>query len=358
MNRKRIFKVSPQEVAVFRAGLRRWQPLKTRKMPWAGEKDPYRVWLSEVILQQTTVDQGRPYYLKLCRAFPTVQHLARAREATVLRLWQGLGYYARARNLLKAAREVVRTHRGVFPSDYRTLLTLPGIGEYTAAAISSFTANEPRAVVDGNVTRVLARHFGIQTPADTSAGKAAITELAGALLDPKSPGRHNQVLMNFGATQCKPHRPDCGPCPLRRSCAARKRKLVDRLPVRSVPRRKRDRHFNYLVAMVNGKYQIRQRTGNDIWKGLFEFPMIETKSRVAAARVLGRKICKCMKRNNVPGHVMQLKQVLSHQVIHAQFIEVLSSRLLEGCQAVNLSKLRGFAFPRLLTLYFEKRELF
>ncbi|MGL6267505.1 MAG: A/G-specific adenine glycosylase, partial [Chitinophagaceae bacterium] len=211
-----------------------WHKVKnTRQMPWKGEKDPYKIWLSEIILQQTRVEQGWDYYNRFIDAFPSVNDLANAPDQVVFKLWEGLGYYARCRNLLHTARTISTEYKGSFPETYDEIITLKGIGPYTAAAISSFAFGLPYAVVDGNVLRVLSRVFGIQDPIDGKKGKDALTDMAEKLLDKKSPGLYNQAIMDFGAVICKPALPLCDTCPVQRVCVAHKKRLVDKLPVKS-----------------------------------------------------------------------------------------------------------------------------
>jgi A/G-specific adenine glycosylase len=258
-----------------------WYLQNDRDLPWRKTKDPYFIWLSEIILQQTRVNQGLAYYLAFTKEFPTVFDLANATESEVLKLWQGLGYYSRARNLHFSAKMIANELQGVFPSNYNELIQLKGVGDYTASAISSICFNEPQAVVDGNVYRVLARYFGIFTPINSSLGIKEFKELAQTLIDTKQPGTHNQAIMDFGALHCKPQNPLCETCPLNNSCVALKNQQIKELPVKEQKIKIRKRFFNYLVIVsAENKTVLSERKGKGIWQGLFEFPLIETEKGI------------------------------------------------------------------------------
>ena len=247
-----------------------WYEHNGRDLPWRAAPDAYRVWLSEVILQQTTVKQGTDYYLRFLERFPTVEALAAASEDEVLRLWQGLGYYTRARNIYKASRQVVE--RGGFPTDFKGLRTLAGVGDYTAAAIASIAFGEPCAVVDGNVYRVLSRHFGIDTPIDTPAGKRTFAALAHEVLDKRHPARHNQAMMDFGATLCTPRAPRCPECPVAASCLALAEGRVEDLPVKARRIKPTEVRMDYVLVHTPTGLYLRQRGKKGIWAGLWEIP--------------------------------------------------------------------------------------
>ena len=217
-------------------------------MPWRKTSDPYKIWLSEIILQQTRVAQGLPYYETFAKKFPTVHHLAKENEKVVMKTWQGLGYYSRARNLHYTAKFISKNLKGKFPNEFEEIKKLKGIGDYTASALASFAFNKPHAVVDGNVFRVLSRVFGIKTPIDSSKGKKIFTEKAKSLLDKKNPGTFNQAIMEFGALQCVPQNPDCNNCPLKKNCKAFEKNLVEVLPIKSKKIKTRNRYFNYLIV--------------------------------------------------------------------------------------------------------------
>ncbi len=253
-----------------------WYLQNKRTMPWRETKDPYYIWLSEIILQQTRVAQGLPYYLSFTKAFPTVFDLAKATEDEVLKLWQGLGYYSRARNLHETAKYVANELNGVFPDNYKDLLKLKGVGDYTASAIASICYKEAVPVVDGNVYRVLSRYFGIDTPINSTKGIREFKELAVELMDHDEPANYNQAIMEFGALQCKPKNPSCIICPINDSCEGLKKGKQDVLPVKLKKLKVKKRYFNYLVFSVNDQQTvIQQRNGKGIWKGLYEFPLIE-----------------------------------------------------------------------------------
>lgn len=305
--------------ATFSVKLITWYNSHHRPLPWRATSDPYKIWLSEIILQQTRVAQGLPYYQSFVDTFPTVKALAAAREQTVLRLWQGLGYYSRARNLHACAKHVAKQLGGVFPNTYHELLKLPGIGPYTAAAIASFAFNEPVAVVDGNVFRMLARIFGIDNDISTAAGKEFFLTKANQLLDQKRPGLFNQAMMEFGATHCKPIAPGCDDCIFKKQCVAYTRDLIHLLPVKTNKIKPKKRYFTYLVFYRDGKLAMKQRLGKDIWKGLYDFPLIELNLRAALSWIAKNEPAIKASRENI---VHQAKHVLTHQVIDAAFVGV------------------------------------
>lgn len=255
-----------------------WYRLHRRDLPWRQTNDPYAIWLSEIILQQTRVDQGLPYYLHFLEAFPAVQNLANATEDQILKLWQGLGYYSRARNLHRTAKLIRDRFKGRFPEDFDTLLSLPGIGDYTAAAIASFAFNRPHAVVDGNVNRVISRIFGIYEPINTTKGQKIFRELATELLSTTEPATHNQAIMEFGALWCKPQSPDCNNCILLSGCFAGTKQLANELPVKVQKVKVRTRYFNYLIIRDKEHIYLRKRKDKGIWQHLYELPYIETQA--------------------------------------------------------------------------------
>lgn len=262
-----------------------WYNKDHRPLPWRETSDPFRIWLSEIILQQTRVDQGMPYYQRFVETFPTISQLAQAPEDQIMKLWQGLGYYSRARNLHATAKIIDDKYKGIFPSDYLHIRKLPGIGEYTSAAISSFAFNQPYAVVDGNVSRVLARLFGVRELVDTPAGKKIINGIAAELLNQKDPARHNQAIMEFGAVICKPALPQCASCFLNSHCEAFKLSIVHELPAKKPKTKVRDRFFNYLLIRYKDSIYMKKRGSGDIWQNLFELPLIETKKQLTAKQV-------------------------------------------------------------------------
>jgi len=267
----------------FSIKIQQWYSENKRDLPWRHDNDPYRVWLSEIILQQTRVAYGESYFNSFITTFPNVHLLAAASEEKVLKLWQGLGYYSRARNLHKTAILVANNMDGIFPTTYKDLLALPGIGPYTAAAISSICYHQPYAVVDGNVYRVLSRFFGIKTPIDQHQSKKQFETLANDLLDTNQPGNYNQAIMEFGAMQCTPKSPNCHQCILNQSCVARQTNKVSEYPYKEKNIKIKERYFNYIVPLLpNNKTALIQRKEKDIWQHLYQFPLIESKSPLTA----------------------------------------------------------------------------
>jgi A/G-specific adenine glycosylase len=327
-----------------------------RAMPWKGEKDPYKIWLSEVILQQTRVEQGWDYYERFIRSFPTVQALAAAEDAVVFRLWEGLGYYARCRNLLHTARRVAFELGGVFPSSYTDLLALKGVGPYTAAAIASFAFDLPHAVVDGNVQRILARYFGITTPVQAPAGKRLYQELAQALLDPASPAHFNQAMLDLGATICKPQAPRCDICPQQADCQSFKYNWTAELPLKVVKAAKKIRHLHYFVVEWNHQWLVRERTGKDIWQHLFEFVLVESDQTHA---ILNPDFFP--NRHMLPEistqHTEPIKQQLTHQQLLIYIHPVPCTEdpgTPETYQWVDAKTLFALPFPKTLAAYRKK----
>ncbi len=328
--------------------LYRWYDQNKRVLPWRETNDAYRIWLSEIILQQTRVEQGLPYYLRFVERFPDVRTLAEASEDEVLRYWQGLGYYSRARNLHKAAQQVVKNGQEPFPSDYEAIRALPGIGDYTAGAIAAFAYNQPYPALDGNVYRVLSRLTNSAIAFDTTAGKKHFHKVAEELLDRANARLFDSAIMEFGALWCMPQSPDCESCPLEMICLAKAHHTVDLLPVRKPRLQLRDRYLNYSIYLCKqeGKEMqtlIRQRQGNDIWKHLWEFPLRETDRAFEAT--------------DVP-HT-DLTHILSHQRLHARFNIYKVSKLPEvaDTKIVKLNELDNYAFSRLTLKALERLGL-
>ena len=299
------------------------------------------------------------YYLKFVEYFPTVQELANAKEDDVLKLWQGLGYYSRARNLHFTAKHIARELNGQFPNHYKELLELKGVGPYTAAAISSISYNEPKAVVDGNVYRVLSRIFGIHTPIDSAEGKKEFQELANTLLDESQPGTFNQAVMEFGATVCTPKNPDCSNCIFNSSCHALKQNTLAQLPVKSKKIKKRNRYFNYLVLLDDNHTFLEKRNKKDIWQGLYQFPLIETTTEIKQPEEL----------NSLPHvenfiietfnpKIISKKHVLTHQNIHARFWQAEGQPRNQQYKRIALDQIHEFAIPRLIDVYINDSDLF
>lgn len=336
--------------------LSNWYHNNKRDLPWRKVQDPYIIWLSEIILQQTRVDQGLPYFEKFVKHFPTIRHFARAHEDEILKLWQGLGYYSRARNMHFTAKFIVKEFNGSFPEDFAELKKLKGIGDYTAAAIASFVFNKPHPVVDGNVYRFLSRYFGIKTPIDSTIGKKKFLTIAQQLLDKKNPGIHNQAIMEFGALQCRPANPDCSTCPLQIDCYAFCHNKVKVLPVKSKKQKVTERYFNYLFIQWKDKVFLNKRTGNGIWKNLYEFPLIETEKKIPYFKLLQTNEWRAIF-GDLKIHFSAVsppyKHQLSHQTIQACFYEFkLKSKPNEELRKkfleVNIADLDKYGVPRLI----------
>lgn len=304
----------------FQNELIKWYDVNKRDLPWRNTTNAYVIWLSEIILQQTRVEQGLPYFNKFLANFPTVQDFAAASEIQVLKLWQGLGYYSRGRNMLFTAKQVVDHHQGLFPVTYNELIKLKGIGEYTAAAISSFSNNEAKAVLDGNVFRMLARYFGIDEPINSTSGKKLFTDLAQSLIVDQNPAIYNQAIMEFGALHCKPKLPLCGTCPLQLSCVALKTNQVNVLPIKLKKVKVKERWFNYFVGIKDGRVLANQRMAGDIWQQMFDFPLIET---TAKAELTDLKFIEQVKAHFGADvkltKIIEKKHLLTHQIIFVQF---------------------------------------
>lgn len=300
-----------------------WYLKNDRDLPWRKTKNPYFIWLSEIMLQQTRVNQGLSYYLTFTTEFPTVFDLANASESKVLKLWQGLGYYSRARNLHFSAKLIADELHGVFPNSYIEIKKLKGVGDYTASAISSICFNEPQAVVDGNVYRVLSRYFGISTPINSSKGIKEFKELAQTLIDYSQPGTHNQAIMDFGALHCKPQNPLCTTCPLNNSCIALKKKLTKELPVKEKKIKITKKYFNFLVFVSDeNKTLFEEREGKGIWQGLYQFPLIETENSVDLEGLKNESEFKRLINSSEEVILYNKKEIihkLSHQHLYAKF---------------------------------------
>lgn len=334
-----------------------------RSLPWKGERDPYRIWLSEIILQQTRADQGLPYYLRFMEAYPTVKQLANATDEAAFLLWQGLGYYNRCKNMLSTARQIVQERNSVFPDTYEGLLQLKGIGPYTAAAIASFAYGLPHAVVDGNVNRVLARYFGIDTPFDTTEGKKLFQQLANELLDAADSAAYNQAIMDLGATVCTPALPKCGECPLQAQCIATNHNLISFLPVKSKKQAVRVRYFHYLILRYEDKVWIHKRSDKDIWQNLYEPLLIESDAELDSRLLQETDDFIDLGISAQPEYEGKLTQRLTHQLIETRFFTVALTGpsdlqgLPEG-KWVSPGKLKTFAFPKTLVSFFEKKDYF
>ncbi len=358
----------------FRENLLRWAATHHRPLPWKGEPDAYKIWLSEIILQQTRAAQGLPYYERFVAQFPTVRHLANAPEDEVMKLWEGLGYYSRARNLHTTAKYIAQDLNGQFPNTYAGIRALKGVGDYTAAAVASFAYALPYAVVDGNVYRVLARFFGITTPTDTTTAKKEFAALAQSLLDPAHPGAYNQAIMDFGATHCTPQQPKCPACPMRTHCKALELGIVQDLPVKAKALVKRTRHFLYAVFNYEGDIFIQKREAKDIWQQLYEFPMLELDNLPVDKTAAQSLIQQHFFAQGLPAETRFLtlskpfRQQLTHQTVLAVFLEIQlpaalpkiffsqpAFLLLERISRENLKK--NIAVPRVIDWYIEEKAV-
>ena len=336
-----------------------WYEENHRDLPWRNNPTPYEVWLSEVILQQTRVNQGMDYYLRFTKKWPTVLALAQASEEKVLKMWQGLGYYSRARNLYHCANQVVKQYKGEFPADFEKLKHLKGIGDYTAAAIASIAFNLPYAVVDGNVYRVLARLFDINTPINNNEGQKLFTQLADELLNKNQPGLHNQAMMEFGALHCTPKNPNCLLCPLQAQCLAFAHQTVMLRPVKLAKTKITTRYFNYLILRINNSLYLHKRNDNDIWKNLYDFPCIESQTPMSVEEVIASEAFLQLIENK-PFTIIKSSPVFTHKLTHrtllAQFIEIKLEQELLQIQTKDLfltpeTELGSFPIPRLIDLY-------
>ena len=339
---------------IFTSKLLAWYAQHKRDLPWRTTKDPYTVWLSEVILQQTRVAQGLPYYERFVDHFPNVKALANASEDEVLKLWQGLGYYSRARNLHKAAKEVTRLHHGILPNTYKGLISLPGIGPYTASAIASICFNETTAVVDGNVYRVLSRYFDEKTPINQPEGVRLFQELAQSLIDQNNPGAYNQAIMEFGALQCTPKQPLCTSCPLRNNCQSKANNTIAQRPQKIKSKAAKNRFFHYLIPFDSQQNTLlNKREGKDIWYGLYEFPLLEADCILTEAELKSHP--------NLPNWAKTTKWTkfddntlihkLSHQTLHTHFW------ILEGVEKqlpIPWSEVQNFGVSRLIERFLQK----
>jgi A/G-specific adenine glycosylase len=340
-----------------------WYRKNQRDLPWRRTNDPYAIWLSEVILQQTRVEQGMPYWLRFMEDFPTVTDLADADEREVLRLWQGLGYYSRARNLHAAAKVIRDEYNGVFPNQYEQIRALKGIGDYTAAAIGSIAFNLPYAVVDGNVYRFLSRIFAISTPIDSTNGKKVFSVLANELIDKSNPGIFNQAMMEFGAMLCKPSNPDCSICPFNQYCQSYAVNAVSEYPVKSKKIKTRNRYFDFLILSDEKNTILQKREEKDIWQGLYQFPVIESEAKNKSKLELANSEVAIHLKGS-PHQIVKssaiVKHVLSHQIIFAKFwwikLENIPSMGATDYIDIPWSRLSDFGMPQLIVKYLENEE--
>ena len=347
---------SYNEFMIFSKILTDWYSNNKRELPWRQTTNPYYIWLSEIILQQTQVAQGLPYYETFLKEFPSIFHLAKAQESQVLKLWQGLGYYSRARNLHATAKYIVSELNGDFPNTYQELLKLKGVGDYTASAIASICYNEPTAVVDGNVYRVLSRYFGIDTPINSSAGAKEFKLLAQKLIDKNNPAEFNQAIMEFGAVQCKPQNPNCHICPFQDSCLALKNNRISELPVKIKAAKAKKKYFNFLVLISeDNKTVLEKRQEKGIWQNLYQFPLIETEQEVNY-ETFNTLIKAHHLLKNIPFQLSLYNEEviihkLSHQHLYTKFwIVNMNSILRDG---ISIHEVSNYAVPILIGNFIE-----
>ena len=341
---------------IFSKILIHWYSINKRELPWRKTTNPYYIWLSEIILQQTQVKQGLPYYDVFTAKYPTVFDLANANEDDVLKLWQGLGYYSRARNLHTTAKYIANNLKGKFPNTYKDLLKLKGVGDYTASAIASICFNEVAAVVDGNVYRVLSRYFGISTAINSSKGAKEFKLLAQKLIDKKQPAEFNQAIMEFGATQCKPKNPDCNVCPFNNGCIAFNKHLIGELPVKIKSAKAKKKHFNFLVFISEDEKTIlEQRKGKGIWQNLYQFPLIETENTIDSkgfkTLIMNHELMSNLKFELFLYNKEAIVHKLSHQHLHTQFWIIKVEKL--PINGISTEKIRDFAVPILIGDFIE-----
>ena len=343
----------------FSNSLLSWYLQNKRDLPWRDTVNPYPIWLSEIMLQQTKVAQGLPYFLTFIKEFPTVLHLAQADEEQVLKLWQGLGYYSRARNMHKTAQIIAFELNGNFPNNYKDLLKLKGIGEYTAAAIASFAFNEVVPVVDGNVFRVLSRYLDIETDIASALAKKEFSALAKELMPENNPALFNQAIMEFGALQCVPKNPDCNNCIFNNSCAALQKKKVGELPVKLKKTKVTNRYFNYIVFLDNSNNTIiNKRTEKGIWHNLYEFPVIEAEEELdfeSISRAISEKYINFSIDSISVYNSEQIIHKLSHQKLHINFYRAsVTDEIRDG---ISLDILKNYPFPVVIYNFIEKYSI-
>lgn len=335
-----------------------WYFKNKRDLPWRNTTDAYIIWLSEIILQQTRVEQGMPYFHRFLEKYPDIKAFAAADEGEILKLWQGLGYYSRGRNMLKTARQIVAEFNGEFPVEYDQLVHLKGIGEYTASAISSFSANQAKAVVDGNVFRVLARYFGIREPINGPNGKRLFQDIANDVLNKENPGLHNQAMMEFGAMLCKPKNPDCAVCPVRSDCYAYNHNAIAELPQKLKKTKIRERFLNYIVVTDGDSILMNKRDEKDIWANMYDFPLIESARALTAEEVLLLPEFKTFFGEGsliINAHQIK-KHVLTHQHLHAQFIQISNKpiKLEQKWFYVDIKNIENIPKPKIIFIFINK----
>lgn len=334
-----------------------WYHTVKRDLPWRHTTDAYTIWLSEIILQQTRVEQGLPYFQRFLEKYPTVTDFAAAPEDDILKLWQGLGYYSRGRNMLKTAKQVQEVYNGVFPTSYEQLIKLKGIGEYTAAAIASFSVNEARAVLDGNVYRVLSRYLGISDPIDSTTGKKIFRQAADDFLNRKDSAAHNQAMMELGATVCKPKNPACAICPIHEGCYAFLRNAASALPVKAKKVKIKERFFNYFLIEDEGRILMNKRGENDIWANMYDLPMIETPHQVTIDElsVLPETVEMFGEKLIITKILQPVKHILTHQHLYVRFVVLKQKPVVMNPNWVfiEVENLKKIALPKVIFIFLD-----
>lgn len=343
---------------MFVSRLTAWYQANRRFLPWREETDAYRIWVSEIILQQTRVQQGLDYYTRFIGRFPDIRSLAEAEEQEVLKYWQGLGYYTRARNLHAGARYIWENYKGVFPDKYEEILKIKGVGVYTAAAIASFAFSLPYPVVDGNVLRVVSRIFGVEDPVDTAAGRKTVENIVRKYIPEDNPALFNQAMMDFGALQCVPQHPDCAVCPFAENCYAERHALQAELPYKKHKTKQADRYFWYWVFRQQDSVCLHLRQEKDIWKGLYEFPLTESEQPLTEKQAIEQQhfVDARLLQSQQPLRVsVEYHHVLSHQVLHARFAEIMlpADVQIADTRLVPLHSFADYPVPRLIEKYWK-----
>ncbi|HET7118934.1 MAG TPA: A/G-specific adenine glycosylase [Hanamia sp.] len=348
----------------FSSSLLQWDNTENvRQMPWKCEKDPYKIWISEIILQQTRVQQGINYYIRFITEFPDVKSLATAPQKKVYKLWEGLGYYSRCKNLIETAKFIYKNLDGKFPEKYEDILSLKGIGNYTASAIASFAYNKPYAVLDGNVFRVLSRFFGIEIPINTTEGKKMYRQLSQQLIDKQRPAEYNQAIMDFGAVICKPLLPLCKECPLRKKCLAYFDNKTELLPINNKTVKQKQRFFNYLIVEYKSKFYVNKRTQKDIWENLYEFILIETKSWKKEKEIFIDASFLALIQDNIymlKSESKRIMQKLTHQHIVGHFFHIEIGKPLKKSEKYYLvpkKEIKLLPFPKIIASYFADKNV-
>ena len=329
-----------------------WYKVNKRNLPWRQSRDPYKIWVSEIILQQTQIKNGINYYNKFLRLFPDVKKLANSSEENVLKAWQGLGYYNRAINMLHTAKKIAFDLDGSFPNNYSELLKLKGVGDYTASAISSICYNEKKAVVDGNVYRVISRYFDVEESIDTAKGKHKIKKIAVSKLPEDKIGDYNQALMDFGSLQCTKHNPKCLDCPLANKCVAKKKHTVHLRPVKSKIKVSKIRYFNYLHIKNNCYFIVQKRESDDVWKKLYEFPLIESKKKLKFEELIKNSFFKNFKVLDFKKKLV-LVHKLSHQQLKIFFWELYVENIPSDFKKITFNQFKKYPFPKPFEIYLE-----